>query len=401
MKAVILAAGEGLRCRPLTLTRSKVMLPVANKPIIEHVINACRENNIKDIILVVGYKKEKIMDYFKNGIDFGVNITYVHQKKALGTAHAILSAEKLIDNEFLVLNGDNLVDEKAISDLLKNKSGDVSILTTIREKACGYGVIVKKNDKLKIIEKPPQEISHLINTGMYVFSPVVFSEIKDTPISNKGDYAITDTIQQMIQKGYKVKAIPTDAIWMDAIYSWNLLNINSVLLEKCKEMDIKGLIEKNVVLKGKVIIGEDTIIHSGCYIVGPVIIGKNCEIGPNVTILPCTTIGNNVTLRSFIEVSNSIIMNDVRLGSHSSISNSVIGCNNNIGDHFIVETKKDLYIEMYGLLHHADEIGTVIGDGNEIGSNVLIRAGKMIETNCKIESGNIINTTLPSNSIVI
>ncbi|MFQ6056234.1 MAG: sugar phosphate nucleotidyltransferase, partial [Methanosarcinales archaeon] len=118
MKAVILAAGEGLRCRPLTLTRSKVMLPVANKPIIEHVINACRENNIKDIILVVGYKKEKIMDYFKNGIDFGVNITYVHQKKALGTAHAILFAEKLIDNEFIVLNGDNLVDEKAISDLL-------------------------------------------------------------------------------------------------------------------------------------------------------------------------------------------------------------------------------------------------------------------------------------------
>ncbi|MFQ6072038.1 MAG: bifunctional sugar-1-phosphate nucleotidylyltransferase/acetyltransferase, partial [Methanosarcinales archaeon] len=394
-------AGEGLRCRPLTLTRSKVMLPVANKPIIEHVINACRENNIKDIILVVGYKKEKIMDYFKNGIDFGVNITYVHQKKALGTAHAIKHAEKLIDNEFIVLNGDNLVDENAISDLLKNKSGDVSILTTIREKACGYGVVVKENDKLKIIEKPLHEISRMINTGMYVFSQVVFSEIKDTPISNKGDYAITDTIQQMIQRGYNVKAIPTDATWMDAVYSWNLLNINSILLEKCKEMDIKGLIEKNVVLKGKVIIGEDTIIHSGCYIAGPVIIGKNCEIGPNVTLLPCTTIGNNVTLHSFIEVSNSIIMNDVRLGSHSSISNSVIGCNNNIGDHFIVETKKDLYIEMYGLLHHADEIGTVIGDGNEIGSNVLIRAGKMIETNCKIESGNIINTTLPSNSIVI
>lgn len=401
MKAVILAAGEGLRCRPLTLIRSKVMLPVANKPIIEHVIKACRENNIKDIILVVGYKKEKIMDYFKDGIDFGVNITYVHQKKALGTAHAIKHAEKLIDNEFIVLNGDNLVDEKAISDLLKNKSGDVSILTTFREEACGYGVVVKENDKLKIIEKPPREISHLINTGMYVFSPFVFSEIKDTPISNKGDYAITDTIQQMIQKGYNVKVIPTDATWMDAVYSWNLLNINSILLEKCKEMDIKGLIEKNVVLKGKVIIGEDTIIHSGCYIVGPVIIGKNCEIGPNVTILPCTTIGNNVTLRSFIEVSNSIIMSNVRLGSHSSISDSVIGCNNNIGDHFIVETKKDLYIEMDGLLHHANEIGTVIGDGNEIGSNVLIRAGKMIETNCKVESGNIINTTLPSNSIVI
>lgn len=93
MKAVILAAGEGVRCRPLTLARSKVMLPVANKPILEHIIQALAENGIKEIILVVGYKKERIMDYFGDGINFGVSITYVEQSAQLGTAHAIRQAE--------------------------------------------------------------------------------------------------------------------------------------------------------------------------------------------------------------------------------------------------------------------------------------------------------------------
>ena len=99
MKAVILAAGEGKRCRPLTLTRSKVMLPVANKPILEHIINALVKNDIKNIILVVGYKKERIMDYFEDGINFGVKIEYVEQKAQIGTAHAILQARDLIGQD--------------------------------------------------------------------------------------------------------------------------------------------------------------------------------------------------------------------------------------------------------------------------------------------------------------
>src|SRR5574341_2219449 len=101
MKAGILAAGEGLRCRPLTLTRSKVMLPIANKPLLEHIINALCENDIKEIILVVGYKKERIMDYFGDGLDFGVNITYVSQDAQLGTAHAVKQVKEYINEDFL------------------------------------------------------------------------------------------------------------------------------------------------------------------------------------------------------------------------------------------------------------------------------------------------------------
>ncbi len=161
MKAIILAAGgEGLRCRPLTLTRSKVMLPVANRPILEHVISSLEKNEIKEIILVVGYEKERIMNYFEDGLNFGVNISYVEQKAQLGTAHAIEQAKKLIgpeDSEFLVLNGgDNLVEPKTIADLLNNYEGDASLLTVRMEDTAGYGVVLKEKKKVtQILEKRP------------------------------------------------------------------------------------------------------------------------------------------------------------------------------------------------------------------------------------------------------
>jgi UDP-N-acetylglucosamine diphosphorylase/glucosamine-1-phosphate N-acetyltransferase len=402
MKAVILAAGEGLRCRPLTLTRSKVMLPVANKPILEYIIMALSKNDIKDIIIVVGYKKERIMDHFGNGNNFGVKISYIDQDAQLGTAHAIKRAEPLVGEKFMVLNGDNLIDEETILDLLNGESGDISILSVSREHITGYGVLLLDNQKVsQIIEKPRDMISHLVNTGIYIFSSAIFREIDKTPISEIGEYAITDTIQKMIENGANVTNITTRRTWIDAVYSWDLLKANSVLLGKIEEMNASGSIEKGAVIIGEVGIGDNSVVRSGSYIVGPVIIGKNCNIGPNTTILPSTSIGDNCSISSFTEIENSIIMNDTRIGAGSYISNSIIGSNNIIASHFVTEVGKDLNIEMKGVLHHADEMGSVTGDNNIIGHLVLVRAGKMISTGCSIDSGVKILKNIPQNSIVV
>src|SRR3972149_6309127 len=233
MKAVILAAGEGLRCRPLTLTRSKVMIPVANKPVIEHIINAVAENGVKDIILVVGYKKERIMDHFGDGFELGVKIRYVFQDVQLGTAHAVNQVKEHIDGDFIVLNGDNLIDAGTISDLLAGKDGEATLLAIEREETSGYGIVIPENRKVKkILEKPKEVISHLINAGIYVFSPEIFDEIDQTSLSETGEYAITDTIQQMIEKGKNVSFVESRSMWLDSIHSWNFLTANSILLEK-------------------------------------------------------------------------------------------------------------------------------------------------------------------------
>jgi glucose-1-phosphate thymidylyltransferase len=402
MKAVILAAGEGLRCRPLTLTRSKVMLPIANKPILEYVIRALSKNDIKDIIIIVGYKKERIMDHFGNGKDFAVNISYIDQDAQLGTAHAIKLAEPLVGEKFMVLNGDNLIDEETISELLRGDSGDISLLSVSRDQITGYGVLLIDKGKVsRIIEKPRDRISHLVNTGIYIFSSSIFGEIEKTPISEIGEYAITDTIQKMIEKGANVTNITTRKTWIDAVHSWDLLKANSVLLGKIEEMKASGSIEKGAVIIGDVAIGDNSVIMSGSYIVGPVIIGKNCNIGPNSTILPSTAVGDNCSISSFTEIENSIIMNDTRIGTGSYISNSIIGSNNIIGPHFVTEVGKDLKIEMKGILHHAEELGSVAGDNNIIGHAVLVRAGKMISTGCTVDSGVRILKDIPQDSIVM
>ncbi|MBW6470358.1 MAG: NTP transferase domain-containing protein [Methanosarcinaceae archaeon] len=405
MKAIILAAGEGLRCRPLTLTRSKVMLPVANKPILEHAIYSLAQNGIKDIVLIVGYEKERIMDYFEDGVNFGVNITYIEQKAQLGTAHAIKQTRKIIEPEaedFLVLNGDNIIEPKTISDLLDGHRGDATIVTFKMEHTIGYGVVIAQGKQVKrIVEKPRADISHLVNTGIYLFNPKIFKYIENTQISDNGEYAITDSLQQMIDDGLKVTMVPTRSRWLDAIHSWDLLKANSIILDKYDSLTVKGTVEEGAVIKGNVSIGKNTIIRSGSYIVGPAMIGENCEIGPDVVILPSTTIGNNASIGPFSQIKNSIIMNDARIESHTYISNSVIGSNNTIGSHFITDDKENIKVEMIGILHHADRLGVITGDDIIIGHRVLIKPGILIGAGCNIESGNIISRELPPNSTVV
>ncbi|WP_135611179.1 bifunctional sugar-1-phosphate nucleotidylyltransferase/acetyltransferase [Methanococcoides sp. AM1] len=405
MKAVILAAGEGIRCRPLTSTRSKVMLPVANKPILEHVIESLAKNDIKELILVVGYERERIMNYFEDGLDFGINIKYVHQKAQLGTAHAIKQAADLIeedDREFMVLNGDNVIEPQTIRDLIDKHTGDATILTIKKEHTCGYGVVISNGKEVtKIIEKPTTELSHIINTGIYIFNHDIFERIEHTLISPLGEYAITDTIQQMIEDGMDVDHVLTRSLWRDAVFAWDLLKDNSMALDRLEDYNIEGTVEDGAIIHGKVSIGSNTVIRSGCYIVGPTIIGDNCEIAPNVVILPSTAIGNNISVGSFTQIQNSIIMDNTRIRSHGSISNSIIGLNNIIGPYFVAEDKENVKMEMEDGLCTAEKLGAITGDDIIIGHRVLVKAGSMISHNCRIESGKTIAQILPENSIVV
>nr|QNT35664.1 bifunctional protein GlmU [uncultured Methanosarcinales archaeon] len=401
MKAVILAAGEGVRCRPLTLTRSKVMLPVANKPTVEYVVRALHDSGIRDVVMVVGYAKERIMNYFGNGKDFGVNIQYAEQKQQLGTAHTIKQVKDLVEGEFLVLNGDNLVSEETITDLTEKHTEGVSILTAARADATGYALVEERDGKvLKIIEGLTLKGVCNVNTGIYIFGQEIFDAIEETLKSELGEFGITDSIQRMVDAGYGVHAYRTDHTWMDVIHSWNLLGVNARVLEDIYE-SVHETAEVDGKIKGRVVVGSDSIIGTGSYIKGPVTIGRDCEIGPNVVIAPSTSIGDNVTIEPFTYIRNSVILDNTYIGSGSTIKNSIIGENNLIESHFITESGKNLMIGMEGILHHADELGTVLGDGNRVGCNVSTAAGTLIGTECRIETGAVIRKQIPPHALVM
>ncbi|MGV8175962.1 MAG: bifunctional sugar-1-phosphate nucleotidylyltransferase/acetyltransferase [Methanothrix sp.] len=398
MKAVILAAGEGRRCRPLTQTRSKVMLPVGNRPFMEHVINALAENGVHDLYIVVGYQKERVMDYFEDGLDFGVKITYIEQNELLGTAHALGKAEAYMDEEFIVVNGDNLIDEKSIQELI-SANGENVILAALRRHSGDYGVLMVEQERVTaIIEKPGRPCSGILNTGAYRFSPEIFEDLRRTPLSERGSYELTQTISQMIADGKEIVPLIGKGVWADAIFAWDLLNANAMALG-LKDTKISGDVEEGAWIRGAVEVGEGSIIRSGSYIVGPVSIGEDCDIGPGATILPSTSIGDSVRIGSHSEIRNSIIMNDSRIGSGVIISDCVVGASCILGDQLVVETGPCV-VEVEEDLLRA-EFGAVFADDVTAGSRVLVNAGTVVGSGARISSGSLVRGQIERESRVI
>ncbi len=398
LKAVILAAGEGRRCRPLTQTRSKVMLPVGNRPFMEHVINALAENSIHDLYIVVGYQKERVMDYFEDGIDFGVNITYLEQNELLGTAHALGKAEEYIDEPFLVVNGDNLIDSRAVSELIAAR-GDNVILAALRRHSGDYGVLMVEQERVKaIVEKPGRPCSGILNTGAYKFSPEIFEAIHNTPLSERGSYELTETISLMIAEGKEIVPLISKGVWADAIFAWDLLHANAMALG-LKDMKIEGEVEEGAKIKGPVEVGEGSIIRSGSYLVGPVSIGEDCDIGPDVVILPSTSIGDSTRIGPHSEVRNSIIMNDARIGSAAIVSDSVVGASSILGDQMMVESGPCV-VEVEEAFLRA-EFGAIISDNVTAGARVMAHAGTVVGSGARIDSGSIVRGQIERESRVM
>ncbi len=364
----------------------------------EHVIRALVDNGIKDIIAVVGYQKERVMDYFEDGIKFGARITYVFQEERLGTAHALAKAQAHINDEFLVLNGDNLLDSVAIKDLLATE-GDYVVLSALREQAGDYGVLVVDGDKIKrIYEKPGRPCAGIVNTGAYRFRPEIFEELRSTPISESGYYELTQTLSLMIEKGVEIKTVITKGIWTDAVFAWDMLAANSIATALIST-EIDGEVEDGTVIRGPVALGKGSVLRAGSYIIGPVLIGEGCDIGPNVTILPSTTIGDSVRIGPFTEIRNSIVMRGSRIGSLSVISDSVVGEDCCLGDMCVIESGQS-FAEVEEEIYRAN-FGAVLGDSVTAGSRVLVLPCSTVGADAKIGSGITIRGAIERGSRVV
>ncbi|MFO7872797.1 MAG: sugar phosphate nucleotidyltransferase, partial [Candidatus Undinarchaeales archaeon] len=293
MKGVILAAGKGTRMQPLTSGRPKPLIPVANKPVLEHIIAAFKKAGIKDLILVVS-SGDKIKNHFGKGKKFGVNLSYVVQKERLGTAHAISKVKKHIKKDFIVAPGDDLIDSESIKRLKKEHSGDITFCLSKRskEELKHLGVVKVKGKKVQgITEKPENPAGKYASTATFAFSPEIFKAIDEIKKSKRGEYELPDAINVLLKKG---KAGWVEAnLWQRLSYPWDILKANEILLKELSEKR-EGIIEDNVTLKGKVSVGKGTRIKSGAYIEGPAMIGKNCTIGPNCFIRNHVTLGNGV-----------------------------------------------------------------------------------------------------------
>jgi UDP-N-acetylglucosamine diphosphorylase/glucosamine-1-phosphate N-acetyltransferase len=388
MKAVILAAGEGSRMRPLTHTRPKVMLPIANKPILEHLIVEAREAGVNEFILVVGYHDEQVRDYFQDGSRWSVKVSYAAQRRQLGTADAVRMVEGAIDEGFVMMNGDIIVSRRDIRNLIDQGRNAVSVIQV--KDSRGLGMIEAREGLVtRIFEKVDKPPSDLANTGLYLFTPEIFDAVSRTPPSPRGEYEITTSLQILIDRGTAV-GCHRIGYWLDLSYPWNLLSANELMLSSLAPEN-SGTIESNATINGPVVVGEGTRIRSGAYITGPVIIGKNCDIGPNCYIRPSTAIGDGCHVGAAVEIKNSIIMNGAKIPHLNYVGDSVIGeaCNLGAGTKIANLRLDETEISVSGTKTGRRKLGAILGDGVKTGINASINTGTMVGNGSFIGPGAV------------
>lgn len=395
MKAVVLVAGKGTRMEPLTSGCPKVMLQVANKPILEHILNSAIEAGIEGFVFITGYLEEQIKEYFGDGSKWGVSIEYVQQKEQLGTANAIGCAKGYVEGAFLVLNGDMLIGQEDLKILLSRTEEAVICVKEV-ENPSDFGVLETENNRvIRIIEKPKNPPTNLANAGIYLFRESIFDFIDRTRASVRNELEITDSIQMLIDSGAAVGYSSLEGRWIDIGYPWDLLKANEYLLKGLKGM-YGGTVEPNATIKGNVVIGKGTLIRNGSYIEGPVIIGENCDIGPNCFIRPSTAIGNHVRVGNAVEIKNTILMEDTHVGHLSYVGDSIIGrrCNFGAGTKVanLRHDGKNIKVMMKSRILDSGrrKLGVIMGDDVHTGINTSINIGVIMEKGRYTYPGEIV-----------
>ncbi len=388
-QAVILAAGEGQRLRPFTVTRPKVMLSIAGKPILQYVVESLARNGIRQIVMVVGYRREQVLSHFGNGEHFGVEITYITQDKQLGTAHALNEARDVAQDEFLVVNGDNLIDAETITGFVQMRPPAVLVKEVAN--AARYGVLTLENGAVTaIVEKPSGAAGNAANTGIYALSREFFDFI-DTELD------IPDVLAKMVSERRTITAVETDGTWMDVVYPWDIISLNGAIMKRATA-SFGGTIDAGAYVKGPVSVGKDTLIRSNSYVLGPAVIGENCEIGPNAVVMPATSIGDNVVISPFTTVRNSVIGDDVSIGPSSIVEDCVIDKGCAISGHLSASSgEADVKVEDG---YHTIRVGAMLGIGCNLGAGVVAQPGVIVGNYCEVQAMKTIGGRLPDRSKV-
>lgn len=398
MECVVLAAGEGKRMRPLTAKRPKVMLPIANRPMMEHLVIAAREAGITDFVFVVGYGEREIRRYFGDGTTLGIHIEYATQRQQRGTADAVGAARNHVSGPFIVLNGDMVLKKEDITALCHRKP--TCVCTTTTDHAQDYGVIMVENGHITALEeKSRNPKSNLINAGAYLFSPEIFDLIDAVRPSPRGELELTDALAVLI--AHKQLYSHPLTYWMDVGHPWDLLEANISFLETIPSIN-EGIIEDGVTLKNAVSVGEGSVIKAGTYIEGPCTIGKNCRIGPHAFIRGATSIGDDCHIGHCSELKNSIIMNGTKIPHFNYIGDSVVGsgCNFGAGTKIANLRHDHANVRVCGKDTHRKKFGAVIGDGVQFGINCSVNVGTMIGSEAQFAPNTVIEGCIGEKTII-
>jgi bifunctional UDP-N-acetylglucosamine pyrophosphorylase/glucosamine-1-phosphate N-acetyltransferase len=410
VKAVVLAAGEGSRMWPLAETRPKHLLPIAGKPLIGHILSSLAAISITDVMLVIGFRGEMMRGALGDGTSFGVHLQYLNQTKWTGTASAVNVAREDVDEEqFLVLNGDLMLEARAIKAVVDKARDYSTVIGVIKmDTPSEYGVVDLDEDRaLRISEKPRGRREGWVNAGIYVLSKESFRAIERTKPSKRGEYEITSTLQLMIEQGVDVRSAEINAVdWMDVGRPWDLLSANERALLKLRH-NLRGTVESGAIVKEPVWLEEDATVRSGSCIEGPVYVGRESVVGPNARIRAYTSIEDNVHVGANCDVKNSIIMRQTKVPHLSYVGDSIVGEECNLGAGTITANlrfdDKTVKITIKGRTVDSKrkKLGAIMGDRVKTGIHTSIMPGVRIGSGSVIGAGALVNSDVGSEERII
>jgi UDP-N-acetylglucosamine diphosphorylase/glucosamine-1-phosphate N-acetyltransferase len=405
--AVVLAAGEGTRLRPLTRNRPKPMLPAANRPILEHVCDALVEAGVDRLALVVGYRRERVQEHFGPSYR-GVPVEYVVQEKQLGSGHALLQAQETVDGSLLVVNGDRLVAAEsvaAVRDALAEDDARAALAVIERADASQYGAVrLRGRDIERIVEKPDSDEFRLINAGVYAFDASVFEAIEATPRTD-GELALTDTIARLVD-AERVRGVRTEGLWVDATYPWDLLEVASEVLARGRVagpdrtdggLERAGSVEERA---DGVWVDPSARVAEAATLRPPVVVGADCELAPSAVVGPDAALGRNVTVGANATVERAVLDADTRVGAGSTLLDAVLGQGVRLGAVTAV-TGGPGDVRVGREVYEDQRLGAVLADRVRARGGVSFAPGTLVGPEATIATGAHVKGTVPGGAEVV
>lgn len=370
-----MAGGSGTRLRPLTCDLPKPMVPILNRPISEHIINLLKQHNITEIIATLYYLPDVMRDYFQDGHNFGVQITYaVEEDQPLGTAGCVRNVSELLDETFVVISGDSITDFdlSAAIKFHKERGSKATLVLTRVPNPVEFGVVITDDDDriVRFLEKPSASeiFSDTINTGTYILEPEVLEHL---PTHQESDFS-NDLFPLLLEKGEPMYGYVAEGYWCDVGHLNTYREAQYDALARKVKLPIEYYDERSP----GVWIGKNTFIDQSARITAPVMIGDNCRIGARAQIEPGTVIGDNVTIGNDADLKRPIIWNGSIVGEECHLRACVTGRGTRID-------RRAHVLE-----------GAVVGSLSTVGEEAQINPEVRVWPSKKIEPGATLNMNL-------
>ncbi len=397
MKAVIMAGGEGSRLRPLTCNRPKPMVPIANKPVMEHIIELLKKYGVRDIAVTLQYMPEKIKDYFGDGREYGVSLKYFTEDVPLGTAGSVKNAEDFLDETFIVISGDALTDinlQEALEFHKKNRSVATLVLKKV-ECPIEYGVVVTAPDgKIRrFLEKPSwgEVFSDTVNTGIYVLSPEVLKYFEKGVVF---DFS-KDLFPILLKKEEPMYGFVTQDYWCDIGDLDAYVGVHTDILDKKVNININAreirqgvwasegaVISKEAVIKPPVLIGKNSVVKDGSILGRYSVIGEECHIGEGSTTKR-SVLWNSCILKNNVELRGSVLCSGVKCREKTAaFEGTVVGENCILGENSLIKPGIKIWPEKH--IDMGTEVCTNIVWGSRYSKNLFGSRGISGEVNVDI-----------------